>query len=245
MAKDPAFLFYSQDWIVGTMDMTFEERGQYIHLLATMHQKGRLDEKTCRFLVGNISENLSAKFSIDENGLWYNKRLELEAEKRSRSANASRANGSKGGRPKKGKPDNKPKNNLQGSLSENENEVESINEGKGGMGETDLSEYWQNYAELPDQLNNDIFRSKWAQYEAARAAEKMRPYKAVTRSAAIRTLIADTDGSLEQVIAGLDQSIAGGEQGTWASPRYRVERKQAQQQPKPDDNYINEIPDDI
>jgi len=33
MAKDPAFLFYPNDYIGGTMGMTFEEKGAYIELL--------------------------------------------------------------------------------------------------------------------------------------------------------------------------------------------------------------------
>ena len=67
MAKDPAFLFYSQDFIVGVQTMDFEDRGKYITLLAQMHQQGRMDEKTIRFLVGSVSDNLKNKFAIDKN----------------------------------------------------------------------------------------------------------------------------------------------------------------------------------
>jgi uncharacterized protein YdaU (DUF1376 family) len=84
MAKDPAFLFYAQDWITGTLTMTMEERGQYITILSVMHQTGRMDEKTIRFLVGNVSDNLKAKFSIDKDGKWFNERLEDEIEKRTK-----------------------------------------------------------------------------------------------------------------------------------------------------------------
>ncbi len=101
MAKDPAFLFYSQDFIVGVQTMDFEDRGKYITLLALMHQQGRMSEKTIRFLIGNISDNLKSKFLVDNNGLWYNKRLEEEAEIRRKFAESRRKNGSKGGRPKK------------------------------------------------------------------------------------------------------------------------------------------------
>jgi hypothetical protein len=51
MAKDPAFLFYSQDFIVGVQTMPFEDRGKYITILCQMHQQGRLDEETIRTLV--------------------------------------------------------------------------------------------------------------------------------------------------------------------------------------------------
>ena len=78
MAKDPAFLFYSQDFIVGVQTMPFEDRGKYITILAQMHQQGRLSEETIRFLVGSVSDMLRLKFKVDEKGLWYNERLESE-----------------------------------------------------------------------------------------------------------------------------------------------------------------------
>jgi uncharacterized protein YdaU (DUF1376 family) len=82
MAKDPAFLFYSQDFLVGTNTMPFEDRGKYITILAQMHQQGRMDEETISFLVGSISVKLKSKFLIDDKGLWYNERLEEEITKR-------------------------------------------------------------------------------------------------------------------------------------------------------------------
>ena len=58
MAKDPAFLFYSKDWLEGTMEMTPDEKGVYIDLLAHQHQKGTLPSETKRLckLVG-LSES--------------------------------------------------------------------------------------------------------------------------------------------------------------------------------------------
>lgn len=126
MAKDPAFLFYAQDWITGTLTMTMEERGQYITILSVMHQTGRMDEKTIRFLVGNVSDNLKAKFSIDKDGKWFNERLEDEIQKRAKFSESRRKNGSKGGRPKasakpNGLPNAKPINNHTEDEIENEN----------------------------------------------------------------------------------------------------------------------------
>jgi uncharacterized protein YdaU (DUF1376 family) len=52
--KDPAFLFYSKDWIEGTAEMLPEEKGVYIDLLCHQHQKGSLptDIKRLAKLVG-------------------------------------------------------------------------------------------------------------------------------------------------------------------------------------------------
>ncbi len=83
MAKDPAFLFYSSDFLTGVQDLTMEERGQYITLLCVQHQKGRLSDKLIKLACGKISTDVLKKFSIDDNNLYYNVRLEAEVQKRS------------------------------------------------------------------------------------------------------------------------------------------------------------------
>lgn len=115
--KDPAFLFYSDRFVSGVQTMNFEDRGKYITLLALMHQQGRMDEETIRFLVGNLSDKLKSKFIQDEKGLWYNETLEIEAEKRKNFVESRVNNGKLGGRPKEdNKPNGKPKINLKHKL---------------------------------------------------------------------------------------------------------------------------------
>lgn len=46
--KDPAFLFYSKDWLAGTAEMLPEEKGVYIDLLCHQHQNGDLPTDTRR-----------------------------------------------------------------------------------------------------------------------------------------------------------------------------------------------------
>ena len=131
--KDPAYLFYSSDFLTGCASLTMEERGQYITLLCLEHQLGRLSEKTIRLSVGSVSVDVLEKFKQDENGLLYNERLEIEIEKRSKFIDTRRNNGLKGGRPKvenkkpnglaNGKPNGKPNEKL----IENENVIEIIN----------------------------------------------------------------------------------------------------------------------
>lgn len=99
--KDPAFLFYSSDFLVGVSDLTMEERGQYITLICIQHAKGHLSEKNIKIAVGDVSKDVLAKFEIDENGLYYNSRLEKEMLKRENYAKSRYENGCKGGRPKK------------------------------------------------------------------------------------------------------------------------------------------------
>jgi uncharacterized phage protein (TIGR02220 family) len=131
MAKDPAFLFYSQDFITGTLAMPFDERGRYITLLCYQHQTGRMSEETIRFLVGSFSDILRLKFKCDENGLFFNERLEIEIGKRYKFIESRINNGKLGGRPKEikkslGKPLGKPLGLPSENLIENENVIENV-----------------------------------------------------------------------------------------------------------------------
>lgn len=129
MGKDPAFLLYSADFLIGVADLDMEERGQYITLLLFQHQKGRLSQKTIRLLVANVSDSVMAKFRQDESGLYYSKRLEEEIEKRRNFTDSRRENGRKGGRPKaNAKPNGYPNGMAKNNLSENENINENDNE---------------------------------------------------------------------------------------------------------------------
>lgn len=128
MAKDPAFLFYSQDFIVGVQTMSFEDRGKYITILAQMHQQGRMNEESISFMVGSVSDSLRFKFAIDKYGLWYNKRLEEESEKRAKFTESRRNNGLQGGRGnKKDKAIGKANAKHMATHMEDENEDENKN----------------------------------------------------------------------------------------------------------------------
>ena len=95
MAKDPAFLFYPNDYIGGTMGMTFEEKGAYIELLMLQFNRGHMTKHMMAHTVGHLLDKLLDKFQIDENGLYYNVRLEEEQNKR-KTFTASRKNNLKG-----------------------------------------------------------------------------------------------------------------------------------------------------
>ena len=45
---NPAFLWYSKDWLEGTMEMMPDEKGVYADLLSHQHQKGSLPNDTRR-----------------------------------------------------------------------------------------------------------------------------------------------------------------------------------------------------
>ena len=61
MAKDPAVLFYTSDFISGTLTMTDEQRGRYILLLCLQHQKGYLTEKDMLNICKTYDEDIWVK----------------------------------------------------------------------------------------------------------------------------------------------------------------------------------------
>lgn len=85
MAKDPAFLFYHHDFLVGTSFMTNTEVGCYIRILCHMADKGHLSENHMIIICGDkalFTTTLRDKFLVDFNGLYFNQRLDEEIDKR-------------------------------------------------------------------------------------------------------------------------------------------------------------------
>ena len=64
MAEKEAFLFYSQDFLIGTLTLPMEDRGKYITLLCCMHEHGRMTEEAVRSLVGDISDKTYVMISL-------------------------------------------------------------------------------------------------------------------------------------------------------------------------------------
>lgn len=92
MAKDPAFLFYPNDWVGGTMGMTFEEKGAYMELLMMQFNRGHMTEHMICQTVGQLFGRIKDKFIQDAEGLWYNERLDIEKEKRKNYVNSRNNN---------------------------------------------------------------------------------------------------------------------------------------------------------
>jgi hypothetical protein len=81
--KDPAFLFYSRDWLTGTHFFSFEQKGKYIDLLCAQHDHGHLSEKQISIIChGEIDDEVMAKFEVDEEGKWFNVKLDEEIKRR-------------------------------------------------------------------------------------------------------------------------------------------------------------------
>ena len=121
MAKDPAFLFYTNDFHSGTQFFTDEQVGKYLRLLMAQHQHGHLTENQVIFICKSYDKDVMSKFKRDSAGLWYNERLEFEANKRKNFVDSRSKN-------KEGKTKKKIISKTYDSHMENRNENENIDE---------------------------------------------------------------------------------------------------------------------
>lgn len=132
MAKDPAVLFYTSDFLTGCALMSMAQRGKYITLLCLQHQQGHLSEEDMLDVCGAVDPKIWRKFKQDDDGLFYNERMEEECCKRHSFLDKQYLNGCKGGRPKKEtqvKPNENPKETRgfpMASIWGNPNETISI-----------------------------------------------------------------------------------------------------------------------
>lgn len=90
MAKDPAVLFYTSDFLSGTFTMTLEEKGAYITLLCLQHQKGKLTERDLSAY--NDMTEVIQKFEKLDDGFYYNIKMKECTEKRKAYSESRRNN---------------------------------------------------------------------------------------------------------------------------------------------------------
>lgn len=97
MGKDPAFLFYPGDWLGGTVTFTRHHKGAYMDLLMAQFNSGHLAIKDIKDTLGLDFESmwedkLKSKFSVDNEGRFYNERLDIEITKRKNFTQSRRSN---------------------------------------------------------------------------------------------------------------------------------------------------------
>lgn len=92
----PAVNFFADNFLTGTMFMSWEQRGRYIYALCAQQLHGHLTmEQLNQFAAGD--QAILEKFIPDENGLYYNERMDKEVKKRKNFCN-SRAESRRGGK---------------------------------------------------------------------------------------------------------------------------------------------------
>jgi uncharacterized protein YdaU (DUF1376 family) len=144
MAKDPAVLFYTSDFLSGTFTMTNEQVGKYIRLLCLQHQKGKLSEKDMLSICSTYDVDIWDKFKI-EDGAFINERMYNEAIRRQKFSESRRNNA------KSTKNDSTSKAYAMHMETETETIDETIN--------IDFEYYWKDYdKKIGDKKK---LKSKW------------------------------------------------------------------------------------
>jgi hypothetical protein len=171
MSKDPAFLFYSSDFLTGTLLMSMEQKGKFITLLCIQHQKGHLSEKDMLHICGSYDEDVFTKFQKDEQGKFYNIRLEEEVDKRKAYSESRRNN-----RKKKEDVNNISSSYVEHMENENENEdliekkkvarfqkptIEQLKEYMREQGMNDIAENWLNHYEANGWMVGKVKMKDW------------------------------------------------------------------------------------
>ena len=157
MAKDPAFLFYTNDFYTGTIFMSDEQVGMYVRLLCLQHQKGHLEEKHMLNICKTYDKDVFSKFIQDNEGKYFNERLEIEIDKRNKYCENRGKNSKK----------KKSYDDTYENHSENEDEDTSL---KGVQGEEITQEkngyitpklfedFWELY---PKKTDKGKAKNKW------------------------------------------------------------------------------------
>lgn len=160
--KDPAVLWYWNDWGGGTRTLSRHLKGCYMDLLEAQFNSGHLSLEEIRTVLGQDQATwtvLSKKFKQDENGLFYNERLETEKIKRSAYSESRSKNRKK----KSDESENEHMNNhmLNHMSPHMENENENINRiiEKGVKGEKPKEEK----TDFIEQIIN-CFSEKYLEY---------------------------------------------------------------------------------
>ena len=198
MAKDPAVLFYTSDFLTGVRRMTYEQVGKYITLLCMQHQYGSLTEKDMMHICGTYDEDIWLKFEKTDAG-FINKRMHEEAEKRKKYSESRRNN-------KLNSTKKQDMINISSSYDkhmENENEIEVVNRNKIQKKEKEemvfISPNWE-----------DAWKG-WMEYKKVEHGNKFKSSK--TEQTAINNLVEISGGDLETAKKVINQSISNNYKG--------------------------------
>lgn len=202
--KDPAFLFYSSDFLTGTILFSDEQVGKYIRLMCLQHQKGHLKEADIIKMCGSFDDDIMSKFAKDDDGLFYNLRLEAEIEKRTKYAESRRKNRTS-------------KQNDNTYVKHMENENENININKDINNDADKNANFE--GESPPLKKEDtkkescdgktLFNQFWAEYPKKKSkGDAEKAWKSINPNSELLTKMLNC---LQKAKSSLDWQKDGGQ----------------------------------
>ena len=199
MAKDPALLFYTSDFLTETFFMTNEEKGQYITLICLQHQFGYLS-KNDLLRVGNpTSEKVLEKFT-EIDGKFYNLKTKEEAERRRAYSESRKKN--------RQSTDNQSKRKNISKSYEKHMETETETETETG---TITKANIKKEVEIPF---SEFFIPYWQKWKEYKSKEHKFKYKSEhSEKSALNDLLKLSNSNEQTAIQIIEQSIANGWKG--------------------------------
>lgn len=164
MPKNPAVNFYTSDFLTGTAFMSNCQVGAYIRLLSYQHQYGHLSKKQMHSITKDPV--VLSKFLQDENGFFYNKRMDFEIEKKSKYSESRSKN-----RLKCKTKSTSYENHMKNISSSYDKHMENINENiNGNINNSNLYKYIEsNFGRTLSPIEIEEI-SKWEDNELTRHA---------------------------------------------------------------------------
>lgn len=202
MNKPPAFQFYADDFIAGVADMTQNEVGAYIMLLAhawnTQGLTSGFPERLKLLAKGDVSAHVLGKFEL-RNGRLCNPRQELERQKQSEYREKQAINGAKGGRPH-----SIPKPNPSLSFGLTQTEPKKSSPSPSPYKEVTASPFV-----IPDNLKSKQFEQIWGKWLEHLKQKRKSP----TILAAEMQLKKLSAMGTDRAVKAIEHSITGNYQG--------------------------------
>lgn len=206
MAKDPAVLFYTSDFLSGTFTMTNEQVGKYIRLLCLQHQKGVLAEKDMLSICSAYDDDIWSKFIKTDQG-YINQKMYDETIRRQKFSESRRNNAKT------------PKNESTSKASavayaqhmetETETETETITEAK-----TKTAKKAKAKIDVIMPWTDTAFVQHWDNWKTYKEDQFKFKYKsAATEQAALNDLAKISGGHSHIAIQIILQSIKNGWKG--------------------------------
>jgi uncharacterized protein YdaU (DUF1376 family) len=149
MGRDPAFLFYPNDYLGGTMGMSFEMKGAYIDLLIFQFNNHQFTEAQAKQVLSicfiGVWEVLKNKFKKDGE-YYFNERLRNEIDKRKAFSESRRINALHPKKPRKAYAKHMGNENR----NRNKSKIINLNEG--------FEDFWKTY---PRKVNKKEAQAVW------------------------------------------------------------------------------------
>jgi hypothetical protein len=231
MAKDPALLFYTSEFMAETASMNNEERGQYIMIICQQHKFGHISESVMQRLChGNAGEMVMSLLSVDSEGRYFVPRIDVEIERRAQHAEKQRENAFK--RWNKDDADALPSqcDGIADAMplitTTDTTTLTDTNTSTNSKQNNSSRAKKLNAADLiPASWNREEFNDLWAQFVQMRK-EKRKPLTVVAIKRAIEKIQAEAGADWSKAKAVIEQTLERGWDGF-----FPVKAQEAAKQP--------------